>query len=252
MRGAVRIWLILFFAGQLVILSMIPQVRLNRGLTNVILLVLVLLYAGICFGLARSLKEQIEEDSRRQALFDLRHMEFEQLAAILSYQEPIEEIQKKLQEKTVTAASEDDLSALSCSICANPVVDAVLFQKQEIMKQKGLRVHFLVSLPERLPIEPSVLISLFSNLLDNAMEAASKCPEGWIRLEAYVRKGQLICICENTVEKEARITPGHSTKPALGHGHGLQILDDLCTSHHGFLSYKIENGQAQFVAALSV
>ena len=120
------------------------------------------------------------------------------------------------------------------------------------MKEQNIRSHFQVSLPADLSLDSAILLSLLTNLLDNAILAALQCPpeRRFVSLEAGLRRNYLVCICENSVSDNAAITPGLSSKNRPGHGHGLQILEDLCTQQGGQLKGVMENGRCRFTATL--
>lgn len=179
-----------------------------------------------------------------EALQRLRHMELAQLAALLK------------EESSVANADflQSFVQDVPFSHCANRTADAVLFEAAGQMKEKGIQARFDVSLPEDPNLDSSVLMSLMTNLLDNAMRAAQDCAPAnrFVSLEMFVRKGSLVCICENSVENDIRIIKGKSTKSGAGHGYGLQILEDLCQTHQGAFSWEIKEGTCRAMAVLAV
>ncbi len=195
----------------------------------------------------------IRRDASAQALETLKDMELEQLAAMVQTGQEIEAIRSRIrQHPSVIQDLEEDLPDLYVSRCDNPVADAILFRKSREMKEQNIRSHFQVSLPADLPLDSAILLSLLTNLLDNAILAALQCPpeRRFVSLEAGLRRNCLVCICENSVSDNAAITPGLSSKNRPGHGHGLQILEDLCTQQGGQLKGVMENGRCRFTATL--
>ena len=97
---------------------------------------------------------------------------------------------------------------------------------------------------------PSVeLCAVFSNLLDNAVSACGKVPEGarFIKLKARVDAGYLAVRMENSCAPaepgEARRAPRRSRGDRLPeHGWGLNILKTLADRHDGTLETVQEDG----------
>jgi len=90
---------------------------------------------------------------------------------------------------------------------------------------------------------------VFSNLLDNAVSACGKVPEGarFIKLKARVDAGYLAVRMENSCAPaepgEARRAPRRSRGDRLPeHGWGLNILKTLADRHDGTLETVQEDG----------
>lgn len=220
---------------------------------QVAILGLFAISAFLCLLLMKSLMAMIRRDASAQALETLKDMELEPLAAMVQTGQEIEAIRFRIRKHpSVIQDLEEDFPDLYVSRCDNPVADAILFRKSREMKEQNIRSHFQVSLPADLPLDSAILLSLLTNLLDNAILAASQCPSErrFVSLEAGLRRNCLVCICENSVSDNAAITPGLSSKNRPGHGHGLQILEDLCTQQGGQLKGVMENGRCRFTATL--
>lgn len=128
----------------------------------------------------------------------------------------------------------------------NAVVNAVLGEKQkQCRKELGIGIQIEATLPGALSIEPMQLCSIFSNLLDNAMEAVSELKEAerFIKLCAGIRADNLWVrvnnpALESHVKRERR----------EGHGYGRRILEAIARKHNGVLTTSYKNGV--FEAAL--
>ena len=86
-----------------------------------------------------------------------------------------EEAQKHLQqlERRIEEAS-------PVYFCGNPILNALLWDKQKEAKARQVAFQADVRLPEETGIEQIDLCSVFSNLLDNAAEAAASCEKGGV------------------------------------------------------------------------
>lgn len=126
--------------------------------------------------------------------------------------------------------------------CENALVNAVLVNKQSVCAAAGIETDFRCVLPENAGVPGRELVSVFANLLDNAIAACVRQPEGkerHIRLTAGLRSELLVVECENSApEDEKRDLEGHA-KPVGSHGWGLRILRDIAARCGG--SFNIED-----------
>lgn len=129
------------------------------------------------------------------------------------------------------------------SICStNPIVSGVLQSKKAECEKHGILFHYSILFPEKTTLSPSTLISLFSNLLDNAMESciasASLCPEIQLSIDY---KGDFLMIFMRNTKASSLSFDTHkkeSTKAdSSSHGFGLSIIEDIVTLRDGFCEW---------------
>ena len=126
--------------------------------------------------------------------------------------------------------------------CPNLIVDAILNEKASQCSACGIPLCLSVFLPEDLPIETTHLCSVFSNILDNSIQAtsATKKPYGTIELSADVH-GSFVCIeCTNPARSIRRTEQRDLLRT---HGLGLEILQNLASQYHGSLNTHMEDGK---------
>lgn len=246
MKRSVLLWL-----GLLMGLETVTVLLIFAGGQNSVSFLLMLAGLAGCLlafaGLSRTAVRRIEEDARQEALQKLRHMELAQLAAMLQQGEIAAGADSMPSFETEGAGQPARLS-----YCANRLADAVLFDAKRQMKEQGIKCEIHASVPEEIGLDPGVLMSLLSNLLDNAIQAAARCPDKdrFVSFEIFLRKGQLICLCDNSVTEDMTMMKGISTKAQVGHGQGLEILEDLCTRHQGTFQWEITGGLCKCVAMM--
>lgn len=129
--------------------------------------------------------------------------------------------------------------------CGVPVANAVLTEKARTCEEAGITLSLDLKLPPALPVEPTHLCSVFSNLLDNAIRGASASgvTKPVIRLTAAQEGGYLFIKTSNPAK------PAEG-KPEKGHGYGQKILRDLAARYSGDYHGEYENGQFTAVVAL--
>lgn len=117
--------------------------------------------------------------------------------------------------------------------CENRIINAVLSYKIAACAELGISINNQIALSKTIPVEEMDLISVFANLLDNAMNACKQAaPEHRkIELRSWEKAGFLIVHIENTKTGEkAQGIPGRSG------GLGLIILKDLARKYDGAFS----------------
>ena len=127
----------------------------------------------------------------------------------------------------------------------HPAVDAVLTAMLARGTEAGVRSEVRVELPAELPIPNSDLCPLLMNLLENALEANEKAPEGtdkWLRVTMHIRGEYLYVGVENArfapVEFDPEERLYRSTKPGTLHGMGLKSARATARKYHSELVLK--------------
>lgn len=123
--------------------------------------------------------------------------------------------------------------------CQNPVVDAFLFNRIQEAESKGISVNTEIVLPDSLQISNTDLIVLFSNIMDNAIEACSCLENSSISLSARISKGHLIVKETNPVAASA--TQKNRRIPELERGLGFHILEDLAKRYDGSFEHNLND-----------
>ena len=125
--------------------------------------------------------------------------------------------------------------------CENLMVDAVLTEKVQLCREKGIRIQVSAPVPQEISVENAYLCSAFSNLLDNAitgtLESAAPC--GPIDLSCDIQGDYLSVSCSNPgnqPEKKA------DTDLLREHGLGLDILKKIAEMGSGHFSSEWEDG----------
>lgn len=123
--------------------------------------------------------------------------------------------------------------------CKNPIVNAVLNSKYNQAAAKQIDCFFNISIDGMLGIDDISLCSLFSNTLDNALEACQQITETGkrhISVKARYQNGTLYYEINNSkvneiVVKRGRFLTGKKDKSA--HGIGIKNVKDLVEKYDG-------------------
>lgn len=139
-----------------------------------------------------------------------------------------------------------DLYALDNQIeTGNEIVNQVINIKYATAHRMQIPMDIQITVPRQLPIQDHLLCSLFSNLLDNAIEASSKVKEPMISVQMNMVKDYLSLTVRNRIEDSQRETAlSHKTtksNPQL-HGLGLQIVEEVVRRYHGISTFEVMEG----------
>lgn len=129
----------------------------------------------------------------------------------------------------------DDVEKLP--VTGSQVLDILLLDKLAACQEKQIIMKWELSLPKKLQIEEQDIISLFSNLLDNAIEAAAKAgqPRGiWIDTLRYANYWKITV--RNSKEQgahpvEENFLSGKAEKHR--HGFGIRIIHYIAEKYEG-------------------
>ncbi len=93
--------------------------------------------------------------------------------------------------------------------CQHPAVDALLEQKARAASDSGVRFCAELDIPADIQLPGVELCVVFSNLLDNALNACAKSPDGQRRVEATARLWGMYLVID--VEKQLPASSGAGT-----------------------------------------
>ena len=268
---------LLFILGQCVSIIMLdyfiwtltPEMPLTLSL--LCLLVGVLLVSGVVllrlFAQAkeyyraqerqRMLERQLDLRRARQSELEANARQVGQLSDQLRGQ--LEAARQSLNESDLPRAggaldrASKQLKAVQSTYCAHPVIDAVLADKARRCEAEHIRLELALDLPPELPQDGPALCSLFGNLLDNAVEACLRLPEGErvIRCRAGCRGGYLV------VEEENPLPPpldeaARQSRVRAGRGLGLEILSGIAKRYVGEVETQQRAGRFQVTVWLGL
>ena len=136
----------------------------------------------------------------------------------------------------------------------NPILDAVLSLKYYTMEHKGIRFEHSVYLPTAFPLSPLDTSTLFTNILDNAIEACQSCPAApWIHLDIKPKGDMLLITLSNSSAANYRYNKkGNllSTKDGKEHGYGLRQVARVTEACGGF--YQVTPSADKFTITIAL
>ena len=177
-------------------------------------------------------------EEARQARHDIRH-HFVRLST-LAEQSDIEKIKEYL------SATTGKISGYNLHFCENQAVDSVFGYYSTLAQKENIPFHALVSLPTDLSIDEINLCLVFSNLLENAIQASVKTEPARrkINAEVYPHHNHLLLIhVENTfdgkIQQENNI---FQSSKRSGNGIGIESVRHITDKNGGTCDFTYEDG----------
>lgn len=126
--------------------------------------------------------------------------------------------------------------------CENNIVNAVMQSQSAICKKYGIHLDAFLDLPQDICVNGVELCSIFSNIMDNAIDACLLLPEAHrkIYIHAAIKQGFLIVKETNPCLNHAKT----SVKSSNHSGLGLGILEELAQRRNGEI--RIDHNETEF------
>lgn len=121
----------------------------------------------------------------------------------------------------------------------NPILDSILTEKIEIATKKNIQVSTDIFINRNLKIDLLDCCTIFSNILDNAIEASSKVANNkCIEIKLISKNNMLICKISNSIDKNIKINKNLETskEDRSSHGIGLKNVKNAIKKYNGELS----------------
>lgn len=137
------------------------------------------------------------------------------------------------------------------------MVNILLTAYLQRCREQDIDAAVRVELPPRLSLSDADLCALLTNLLENAVEANEKIPEGrdrWLRVAIHIRGQYLYIGVENARCTPVRQDKEHGLflrdKSGTGHGLGLRSARSIAQKYHSELRLKVTPGTFSASTAL--
>lgn len=121
------------------------------------------------------------------------------------------------------------------SWCGNPLLDAQLRIAWRSCSLKDIDFKIDVQLPKKTSLNDIDFVSVMGNLLENAIEAASKCDNPSVSIYSKVSNDRLLMEIRNTFSGKVKWTESGLTTTKDGGGIGLRSVRHILSRHKGLL-----------------
>lgn len=134
----------------------------------------------------------------------------------------------------------------------HPILDAILNQKYLWACDQNIKMQFQINDLSAINLGIDELVVLFSNLLDNAIEACMRIP-GDRAINCSILCEEVVFISIRNTSLPVTIVNGMietSKEPKLEHGFGLSSIRHILTKLHAEFAYNYQDGWFHFVAEI--
>ena len=191
-------------------------------------------------------QRQLEVDYQNMTAQHICQMEQVKNELAAQMKKAYELLETDASDVTITGVLDASLQNLQSTrmecYCENHVVNSVLTVKKEAALRNDIEMKIATNIPDTLPIEKIDLCSLYSNLLDNAIEAARQIKDDSfdkaVVVKSDVQAGFLMIKVENTKTtpvKRVGKTIKTSKKDEINHGLGLQLVHRIAEKYDGLV-----------------
>lgn len=145
-------------------------------------------------------------------------------------------IQYLLEEKKYEEASQniqaitERLNVHKASISNNVYIDAIL--RQKMMEFSDIDFQLNLSISDEFKMDGSDLISLLTNIIDNACEELHRIQKTSFELKIVADKHNLMIKEENECRRENKLI---TDKDKRHHGYGLKIMEEIVHRYNGIM-----------------
>ena len=148
--------------------------------------------------------------------------------------------------KKYLSATTGKISDYNLHFCENQAVDSVFGYYSTLAKRENIPFHALVSLPTDFSIDEINLCLVFSNLLENAIQASVKTDQARrkINVEVYPHHNHLLLIhVENTfdgkIQQENNV---FQSSKRSGNGIGIESVRHITDKNGGACDFTYKDG----------
>ena len=118
--------------------------------------------------------------------------------------------------------------------CENQVADAVVYGKAAEASAGQIEFKADAQLSQTVAIDDLDLMSLLSNLLDNALTAASQAERKWVSVQIREQAGTVLFAVQNSIQAQTVPDLNQSSKRNKNsHGLGIGIIREICGRYNG-------------------
>jgi len=124
----------------------------------------------------------------------------------------------------------------------NIAFDSIINFKLKNAKADNIALDLSVAVPSKMNVDVADIVTIFGNLLDNALEAVAKTSERIIKLDIEFGKGGLFAKVDNSFNGELKYLHGQagakrfaSLKGGNEHGYGLSNIRNSVEKYDGYM-----------------
>lgn len=139
--------------------------------------------------------------------------------------------------KLLDNVTEDIFMLSDVRFCSNETVNTIISIKKRYAEENGCRLNIDIEEENIIKIKDYDICRLLSNILDNAINAATVADDKSIDFRMSIKKDTVSVSCTNCYVENKR-----ERKNDIRHGNGLKIINEIVKSYAGKMYKKKQNG----------
>ena len=267
--------LYLFIISQIILLIIfITSIFLDSPLYNIFSCIVIIILCFIAFySLYLTYKNMVihaEIEAKNEIIEKQQKIQIEHFIAIQNQMKEIDKIKEYISQENIYKELKDTEEmreyvnqliekhiTYATDYCDNKMIDAIIFNKIPLCEQNHIKHTVQMVIPETLAIDNVDLISVFTNLIDNAIEACLKIKEEkrFIDIDAKIQANYLIIKITNSKSPDITVSINNRTTKIRNddeHGYGLQIIKNTCEKNYGDITIINKNDYVEITATLKI
>ena len=138
--------------------------------------------------------------------------------------------------------------------CSNKVINSIINLELTKAKIKKIKIDVKVVVPPALPFQDIDLVSLLTNMIDNAIENYYSDSKEPIAVRIMKQNDFIRFIVSNPVnlEKVNLRSLTKTSKVGRGHGYGTKIIKNIAVAYNGYVDFNIEDGHFVYDAVMNL
>ncbi|MGX8851240.1 GHKL domain-containing protein [Amedibacillus sp. YH-ame10] len=247
---------------------------IGTSIYYVVILSLSFLSYFLLYKIVKGILFKAQEDAQQQAYIKQRELVDEHFLAMKQNEENLLKLKdailtRAMQDSTLLKKTEEEkkeyLNHLILSFkgmnklsnCHNKTIDAILYNKALLAESRRVPFHVTALIPEIIGIEPIDLMCVFTNLLDNAIDANKNVDvkSRFVHVHTKVQANYLIIKVENAKPINQTIVVkkhGTSKMDKENHGLGISIIQNTCKKNKGNLYIEDQGTKVIIKAVLRI
>lgn len=138
----------------------------------------------------------------------------------------------------------------------NKILNVLLIQKEKECRENGIKMHISSTNPELDFIDGIDIVAIFSNLINNAIEACLQSAEKEIFVDLCTANSVFTTIkIENSADKEPTVVSGMlrtSKQDKDNHGIGIKSINNSLRKYNGEMSWKFDKINKMFKTTVMI
>lgn len=183
-----------------------------------------------------------------EAMAKIRHDYIDQMQVVKLLVESEDDASRKKALQILEELSSAIHNTSTAQYCENKTINALLTAKIQELEKNDIDYDIKCFIPSKTFVDDLALCSVFSNLINNSIEASLKSVEPYVGISVKGDDDKLLVNIRNSVDENNTVDPGKirerftTKKDRNNHGFGVSIVKNIVEKYNGIISADCSNG----------